>query len=179
MKKILIISLLFIGLNTLYASDKHDHGAEEKHEHEAEEKHDHEEEGDHENHGEDEGHHDHGGGKAIGKNKAIVEVDENKGFKLSPEAIGTLKLKLMSIEAAEFKITKESLVVSKNQIGLYRFRDGFFKLVKVKIVKELNHKYLVKIDSFKFADQFVTKGIGLLRVSDVYSTDLSEYGHSH
>ena len=37
----------------------------------------------------------------------------------------------------------------------------------------------VELFGFKPKDKLVTKGVKLLRVTDIYSTDKSEYGHSH
>lgn len=140
------------------------------------EKEDHE---DHDDHAEDEGHDDHGGGKAIGKGKAITEIDETKGFKLSKEAIKTLKLKLNTVDGDQFKISKDTLVLSKDNKGVYRFRGGFFKFLPAKIVKENKDEYLVKVDGVDFGDQIVVNGVGLLKVADIYSKDKSEYGHAH
>ncbi len=143
---------------------------------------------DHSGHDDDKGHDDHskhddheghGGGKAIGKGKAIEEVDEKKGFRLSKEAIKTLKLKLNTVDGSSFKISKKTLVASKNTKGVYRFRAGFFKLLPAKITKELSDGYVVEVKGVDFGDQIVIDGVGLLRVTDVYSTDKSEYGHSH
>ena len=129
----------------------------------------------HEEHGD----HDEHGSKAVGKGKAIEVVDEKSGFKLSTEAIKTLKLKLRNVEGSEFLIEKSTLVVSKNLKGVYRFRNGFFKFHPVELKKEVGGKYLVKVPGVKFGDQIVISGNGLLRVADVYSTDTAEYGHSH
>ena len=158
----------------------HDHDSKEHKDHKDDDDHSghdhakgkHEEDGDHDGH-------DHGGGKAIGKGKAIEIVDEVKGFKLSREAIKTLKLKLQTVDGDEFQIVKSTLVTSKGIKGLYRFRGGFFKFMPVKLLKEVNENYLVKVKGVDFGDQIVTNGVGLLRVTDVYSTDKSEYGHSH
>lgn len=148
--------------------DGHDHSK-----HKDDDGHDH---GSHEGHDSHEG---HGGGKAIGKGKAIEEVDEIKGFKLSKEAIKTLKLKLNTVDGSSFKISKKTLVASKNEKGVYRFRAGFFKFMPAKITKELSDGYQVEVKGVDFGDQIVVNGVGLLRVTDVYSTDKSEYGHSH
>lgn len=133
----------------------------------------------HDDHKEGEDGHDHGGGKAIGKGKAIVDVDEKKGFKLSKEAIKTLKLKLSTVDGSTFKIGKNTLVASKNKKGVYRFRAGYFKFLPAKILKEEKNGYKVEVKGVDFGDQIVVDGVGLLRVTDVYSTDKSEYGHSH
>jgi hypothetical protein len=138
----------------------------------------------HEKHKEDGGHDAHGdshegGGKAIGKGKAIVDVDKVKGIKLSKEAIKTLSIKLQTVDGSNFKISKETLVTSKSKKGVYRFRNGYFKFLLAKILKEDNGGYQVSVKGVDFGDQIVINGVGLLRVTDVYSTDKSEYGHSH
>ncbi|MCO4792391.1 MAG: hypothetical protein KC493_01670 [Bacteriovoracaceae bacterium] len=183
--KILLITL-YITASLLSASSwaegdhsDHDHGSENHGSHDSLDSHD-----DHkgqDDHNEHEAHddHGHGGGKAIGKGKAIVEVDEKNGFMLSKEAIKTLKIQLKTISNSEFLIEKKNLVTTKDKKGIYRFRNGFFKFVPARIIKEQKSDYKVKIEGLIFGDQFVTNGVGLLRVSDVYSTDKSEYGHSH
>ena len=155
----------------------HDHEGEDHHDEESHEGHDHEK-GEHKDHDDHEGH-DHGGGKSIGKGKAIELVDEEKGFKLSKEAIKTLKLKLKTVDGDTFEVSKQTLVASKGDKGVYRFRAGFFKLLNAKILKEKSSGYQVKVKGVDFGDQIVINGVGLLRTTDVYSTDKSEYGHSH
>jgi hypothetical protein len=193
MNKLLMLVLVFVlGYNNGFASGDHKkHSKNSGHDHK---KHSDDDGHDHKKHLEDDGHnhskhqkdekhsdhdHEHGGGKAIGEKKAIIQVDENKGFKLSKEAIKTLKLKLKTVDGDEFKISKSTLVASKNTKGVYRFRGGFFKLLPAKILKKTNKEYKVKVSGVEFGDQIVVNGVGLLRVSDVYSTDKSEYGHSH
>ena len=196
MKNIKIIFLtLFLINNLAFAEDGHDHSSHSGHDHSKQEKHDdHEDhkENDHSKHDnidEHKGHdhakeddhkgHDHGASKAIGKGKAIEVVDEKKGFKLSKEAIKTLKIKLQNVDGDEFEISKSTLVSSKSIKGVYRFRAGFFKLLSAKILNETKTGYKVKVAGVEFGDQVVINGVGLLRVTDVYSTDKSEYGHSH
>ena len=135
----------------------------------------------HSQHEEHEEHDDHGHGdsKAIGQGKAIENVDEVQGFKLSKEAVSTLKLALKSMSTNTLSIGKNSIVISKSNKGIYRYRSGFFKFIPVQIIKELENGYLIKVETFEFGDQMVVQGVDLLRVSDVYSTDKSEYGHSH
>ncbi|MFT6068094.1 MAG: hypothetical protein ACJAT2_002341 [Bacteriovoracaceae bacterium] len=189
MKKIslFLLTIGFLGLSSAFAEDGHNHGdhkeKEEHGKHGKNDGHDHgKEHSDHENiddHKDGDDGHDHGGGKAIGKGKAIVEVDEVKGFKLSKEAIKTLELKLKTVDGSSFKIDKKTLVASKDKKGVYRFRGGYFKFLSAKILKEETNGYMVEVKGVDFGDQIVVNGVGLLRVTDVYSTDKSEYGHSH
>ena len=142
----------------------------------------HAEHDEHENHEKDEVHDEHGhhgSEKSIGKGKAIIEVDEQNGFKLSTEAIKTLGIKLDVLNLGKNIIDKKTLVASREIKGVYRYRNGFFNLTPVKIVKEQESHYEIDVRAVVFGDQVVTDGVGLLRVSDIYSTDTSEYGHSH
>lgn len=152
-----ILSLLCI-MGVSYASE---HGHEEHHDDEQEE------------------HHDHDGGKAIGHGKAIEEVDTIKGFKLSKEAISSLDIKFQTIERKPFSIQKSTLVAAKSIKGIYRYREGYFKFIKVHFENEVENKYIIDDQEIKLGDQIVVEGVGLLRVADIYSTDSSEYGHSH
>lgn len=186
MRNIKFITMtIFLISNLAFAEGDHDHSSHKGHDHsKQEEKHDDHDDHkghDHSKHDDHDDHkgHDHGASKAIGKGKAIEVVDEKKGFKLSKEAIKTLKLRLQNVDGDEFEISKATLVSSKSIKGVYRFRAGFFKLLNAKILKETKSGYKVKVAGVEFGDQIVINGIGLLRVTDVYSTDKSEYGHSH
>ncbi len=202
--QIALLSLLALPLNGI-AEDSHedhsDHGSHSE-KHDEHEGHDAHEEGEDNKHGEKKGHEDHdghdeggehgdedddghddheghGSSKAIGEGKAIAEVNEEQGFKLSPEAIKSLSIKLQNASGNKFEIKKSTLVSSKNLKGIYRFRGGFFKLLPATILKESPTSYSVQVQGIDFGDQIVVDGLGLLRVADVYSTDTSEYGHSH
>ncbi|MEX0799177.1 MAG: hypothetical protein WD025_07015 [Bacteriovoracaceae bacterium] len=137
------------------------------------------EEGGHHEEGEHHGHHGHGGGKAIGEGKAIVEVDEEKGFVLSREARETIGVRLTPVNNNVFTIPKEALVVSQDKVGVYRQRSSFFKMIPVVVIKEEKDSYTVKVGELRAGDQVAIEGVGILRVSDIYSTDKSEYGHAH
>lgn len=171
-------------------ADHSDHGhasIDEDKDHDHDKGHDHAGHDDHKGHddhgGEDDhGHgHGHGGGKAIGEGKAIVKVDEKLGFKLSSIAIQNLKLELKSVSGNKLTVASDTVVKSKNLVGVYRFKDGFFKFLNAKVIKnnKKSKTMVIAVKDLNFGDQIVTKGVSLLRVSDVYSTDKSEYGHSH
>lgn len=118
--------------------------------------------GDHEGEGEE--HHQ----ERAGKEKALTEVNEEKGFKLSPEAVRAFGIETQAIDAKNPIIPKSSFVAIKNKKGIYLFREGFFRFV------ELSPKIL-----FLPGDRVVTSGMGIIAITDVYSKDESEYGHSH
>lgn len=115
-------------------------------------------------HGSDE--HEHN--NKMGEGKALVAVDKHKGFKLSPESLQTLGIQTVPINVTSPDIPKKSLVTIKNQKGIYILRSGFFRFVELSSNMNL-----------KSGDQVVVQGMGLIAITDVYTTDESEYGHSH
>jgi hypothetical protein len=208
--KSIIMSVLAFSLGTslVSASPDHDHGHEHGHEHGAQNSvgvltsksknndheghdhgkhddhkgHDHGKKGDHDEHsGHDDHGHAHGGAKAIGEGKAITKVDEKLGFKLSKSAIKNLKLKLTSVDGSTIVVDNNVMVRSKGKIGVYRFKDGFFKFLNAKLLVNNMKAKKVKllVPKLDFGDQIVINGVSLLRVTDIYSTDKSEYGHAH
>ena len=114
--------------------------------------------------GEGEEHHQ----ERAGKEKALAEVNEEKGFKLSPESVKAFGIETQAIDPKSPIIPKSSYVAIKNKKGIYLFRDGFFKFV------EFSPK-----NFFLPGDRVVTSGMGIIAITDVYSKDESEYGHSH
>lgn len=113
--------------------------------------------------------------KAIGEGKAILKVDDQKGFILSDRAIRTLNIGFEDYFKDEISIKKDALVTSGDIKGVYRLRDHFFKLIEVIILSDKEEHYVIKLASFKNGDKYITKGVDLLRVADIYSQDKSEY----
>lgn len=187
MKKISILLVLIgvimatLTLNAQESSSEKGHVIPNDHGHGKEEDdHGHEKEEDDHGHGDEDEHgHGHGGGKAVGQGKAILEVSEAKGFKLSKEAFQALNVKFMNIEHDSIRIRKDVLVSYQNKTGVYRYRDEFFKFIPVTIKEQKQDQYLVQSPSLQSGDKIVTSPVGLIRITDVYSTDTAEYGHGH
>tara|TARA_Y100000768_G_C23916613_1_gene652674 strand:- start:52 stop:819 length:768 start_codon:yes stop_codon:yes gene_type:complete len=160
---------------------EHDHGDhnDDDHKKESHKGHEHDEQAGHSEEGKEGHEHEHGNSKSIGPGKAIEIVDETKGFVLSQEAIKTLSLKSIQVNSKSMVIPKEALVVSLNKKGIYRQRGKYYKFLDVEIRSEGQDTYTVFSSDINSKDLIVTEGVGLLRVADIYSTDTSEYGHSH
>ena len=154
-------------------SDKHDnHG----HDHDEAKHDDHAHDG--HGHGDEDGH-AHGGSKAVGEGKAIKELDEEKGISFSKEAMLNLKIKLRPLSKSSISIPKVALVYSRNQKAVYVLRAGYFKMEEVSVLKVTKNSYSVKLKHFEVGDKIVMSDVNLIRVSDIYAKDKSEYGHSH
>lgn len=196
--KILVKIISITVLMTMVACSKSgenkthdDHEGHEK-EHKEGNKEEHKEEGDHnhddhdkdtEAHDSDHAHEkedDHAheeGSKAVGVGKAIEVVDEKKGFKFNAAAENLMHLKFMEITQLPLKVNKEALVIAKSEIGVYRARQSFYKFIALK--KDSKGDYSLSKGEFEVGDKLVTAGLDLLRISDVFSQDKSDYGHSH
>lgn len=124
--------------------------------------------------------HDHEGeGKAIGHGKAIESFDEKRGFTLSREAQERLEIKTKPILSKIIWLKKSALVRSKKMTGVYIKRERFYKLVHAKIIEVKGEKLKLKLEDFKSSDEVLINGVNLVRVTDIFTKDKSEYGHSH
>ena len=115
----------------------------------------------------------------FGPGKSIVEVHRDEGFRLSEDAFNNMNIKLKKIDAKLINLPKTSLVISKSQKAIYRYRKGFFKLVTINIISETPDMFQLEIGEFLEGDQIAIGGLGLLKIADVFSKDSSNYGHSH
>lgn len=187
---------LFLAANFSFAEDSkkdaHKHSANEKEiEHSDHDDHgaggaEHGEEG--HAHGEDEkaqGKDEHGHGEVeendqIGPEKGIVEFDEDKGFKLSPEALKNFELKTTQVNSLEALVLDTGVVVHVGQEkNLFRLRDGFFKRIDFIQVSKNGSKITLRSKDLKPGDQIVTQGLGFLRISEIAATGGAPEGHSH
>ena len=69
--------------------------------------------------------------------KAVYEVSSDLGIKLTEKAIVNIEVKTAKINANnQLNIPTDALVYFQDQIGVYRLRDGWYKLVPIKILKK-------------------------------------------
>ncbi len=102
----------------------------------------------------------------FGPEKAIVDVNKDKGFKLSKESQNLLKIITQKVKGEDFRIPAEAIVYIKDRKGYYSLREGYFKF----------HQWDEKP---QLGDEIVIEGKELIAINDIFSTDKSEYGHSH
>lgn len=108
----------------------------------------------------------------VGPNNAVTAADEHDGIKLSPKTVKLIELKTDIYNGQA--IPKSALVFYQDKIGVYRLRDGWFKLVPV----IFNNQSLPQSNDLRFGDQIVIQAIGLLRVAELDAFS-GEVGHSH
>lgn len=161
--------------------DDHDDGGSE-HEDEG---HDHkEEEKSHESvghgHGGEGGEHGEEENAQVGPDKGITEYDEEKGFKLSSEALKNFDIKTMQVVSSELFTVDSNVVVHVGQEkNLFRLRDGFFKRIDYSQISKNGSKITMRSKDLKSGDQIVIQGLGFLRISEIAATGGAPEGHSH
>lgn len=154
---------------------KHDHDEEEDHDHghKKKVKHDHDEKASHEDE------HGHGHASKLSKDKAVMEVNDDGGVKLSKEAIALLEIKTRKAINGEFSLPLDAIVFIKRTKGFYLKRDDFFYFIENNNIKKSQKEFSVNYSKFQKNDEIVIAGVELLRISDVFAKDESEYGHGH
>ncbi len=152
--------------------EKHDHG-EQEHAHNEEG----EERGDehvHEEHEEEEC------GGRVGPTKAIVEASKKTGIKLSEKAIKALDITTEPINSQNtHKLPLKSLVHFQEEVGVYRQREGWFKLIEVEVLSKNSTEVTVKTQNIKPGDDVAVTGVALLRVAELEAWGGSGDGHGH
>lgn len=120
----------------------------------------------------------------IGPGKAISAVSHDLGFSLSEKAKEALGIQYFKIEenSVSYFIPSSALVTYQEYQGVYRYREGWFKLLPLTSVRTSNPK-LINIraseSELKSGDQIVVHGAGLLRVADLDAFGSAEAGHGH
>lgn len=159
------IFLLLLSLSS-WAADKHE-PVEEKEAHSDEASH---KEGD--EHGEE------GGGPNVGPGKAVEALD-HEGLKLSAKAKAALGIKSVSLSGnGPHRVPAAGLVYFRDEVGVYRLRDGWFKLVEVRVSERNKREAVIGSSGLKPGDQVVVSGAARLRVVEMDVTS-GEVGHGH
>lgn len=197
MKPFILILCLSLSLSLHAKEDGHSHSAKgEEHGEEEHEGHKHEvsaEAGhsDHDDHGEEgEGHHDEHGeegheegeeaSSSVGPGNAVTAADKHTGLQLSPEALKTLGLKTQPLPATSL-LPKSAIVAFKDETGVYRLRDGWYKLVEGNIQPQGNLIRFTPRDKsdLRPGDHVAVEGAPLLRVTELDAFSSGEAGHAH
>lgn len=170
---IMVVFALAGSAAVAHAEDSHDHNHEQEHHHGEE------------NHGDE--HEDETGREEeissnVGPGFAVIEAQHDRGFKLSEKAHKTLGLELRKIQGTSvLTVPAGSLVFFKDEVGVYRVRDGWIKLIEGETeTRGATARFNPKEKSaFKPGDQIVTAGVPLLRVTELDAFSGSEAGHAH
>ncbi|MBK7546272.1 MAG: hypothetical protein IPI56_11110 [Elusimicrobia bacterium] len=149
----------------------HENGGEGRHE-EGEEHDDQRKEGHEE--GEEEA------SSGVGPGNAVTATDAEKGLQLSDEAVKTLEIKTQAAPE-EFTLPKSAIVTFKDETGVYRLRDGWYKLIEGEARPQgvLVRFIPQRKKDLRPGDTIVVEGAPLLRVAELDAFSTGEAGHGH
>ena len=192
--KSIFVAGSLVAFPSVYAEDGHDHSKHEKKkdahanhdDHSGHDDHkggdDHKGHDDHSGHDDHKGHDDHGGEK-FGVGKGIVEVKEGgKHFKLSKDAMKTLKLDTVRLDPATkgtYEVPTKSVVTHQGKTGVYRKKGAWFEMISVQVVKRGKYGAQIKSKKLSRDDLVVSEGVGLLRVAHLEASGQGGKGHVH
>lgn len=106
-------------------------------------------------------------GIRAGPKMAVVEANLKDGFRLAENAKKVIGLGVKPLGSSPYKIPQSAVVYYGDRIGVYRLRDGWFKLVEVQKISDSNSQTTISSSELKTSDQIAVEGVALLRVSDM------------
>lgn len=102
------------------------------------------------------------------KGKAVFEITKDNGMRLTDEALTNIEVEMAPVPSAKaVSLPSKSLIFFQDNVGAYRFRDGWFKLVPVKIVRKGDRFAEVQSAQLRIGDKIAIHGGDLLRVSEL------------
>lgn len=116
---------------------------------------------------------------SVGPKMAVLEASRDKGFKLSEAAWKRLDIQISSLTSESFWIPSSALVYYQDQLGVFRFREGWFRLVPIKILSQSPEKVQIASGELQKEDAVATHGIGFLRVAEMEVFGEASAGHVH
>jgi hypothetical protein len=117
---------------------------------------------------------------SVGPGNAVPEADAENGFKLSEKAVRTLELGLQAVRPQPtYTLPRSAVAYFKDEAGVYRLREGWFKLIEGDAKTSGNQVVFTPKVAFRDGDQIVVKGVGLLRVADLDAFGGSGDAHAH
>ena len=118
----------------------------------------------------------------VGEGKAVEAASRERGIRLSEKAARTIGIATESVKrvgAGDYALSPQCVVYFQDKKGVYRLRDGWFKLVEVEVVRQLAKGIVIRSDGIKPGDNVVSAGVPLLRVSELEAFGGSGEGHGH
>lgn len=108
------------------------------------------------------------GGARVGAGKAVVKADEKQGLRLSDAAVRRLGLSFQDMKSTGIHpVPLQSLVHFGDEIGVYRLRGGWFKLVEVRLVGHSPQEARIQSSELKPGDRIVVRGAPFLRATEL------------
>jgi hypothetical protein len=112
----------------------------------------------------------------VGPDNSVIAWDRDQGFKLSRESLSTMGIETTSY-SPRLRPTKNVLVFFQDDIGVYRLRDGWFRLVRGTV--EEGQFVPSENGDLVPGDHVVSQGAGFLRITELDLAAGESSGHAH
>lgn len=99
--------------------------------------------------------------------KAIFETSSELGMKIREKALANIGVTTVDLPNLNASIPIGALVSFQDKVGVYRLREGWFKLVRVEVIRSSEKEVAVRSSELKLGDKIAVHGVGLLRVSEM------------
>ena len=100
--------------------------------------------------------------------KAVFETSKENGFKVGKKGLENIEVKLAQVTTSEtHTLPVDSLVRFQNHVGVYRLRDGWFKLIPIQITKKGATTVTARCSELAPGDALVVEGAALMRVTEM------------
>lgn len=106
-------------------------------------------------------------GFRAGPTMAVQEASLKDGIRLTDKAKEVIGVETRKIGSSPFAAPTAALVHFGNRIGVYRFRNNWFKLIEIKVISKKENSVTFSAAELKDNDQIVVAGVALLRVSEM------------
>lgn len=104
----------------------------------------------------------------VGPGKAVVAANERDGLRLSEQALRALGLVVQEVKTRDVHAAPaESLVHFRDELGVYRLRDGWFKLLRIKPFDRPGKEVRFRTSELKPGDRIVVRGAAFLRAAEL------------
>lgn len=124
--------------------------------------------------------HDEEENASVGPDKGILEIDEDLGFKLSPEATKNFDLQVQKLSGqGPWSVSRSSLLHSGEEVNVFRRRQGFYKRIDFKEVRRTATEITLSSVDLRNGDELVVAGLGFLRIAEMAASGGVAHGHSH
>lgn len=106
-------------------------------------------------------------GIRAGPTLAVLEANLKDGFRLAEKARKVIGLVTKPLGSKPHMIPPSALVNYGDRVGVYRLRNGWFKLIEIKNNEALKGSVVTSGVELKDDDEIAVEGVALLRVSEM------------
>lgn len=115
------------------------------------------------------------GGAKVGPGKAVLAASAKDGLRLSEPAIHRLGLVLQDARKGPIQeLPTKSLVLTGEEVAVYRLRGGWFKRVEVRVLKRSPNSVRLELPGLEPGDRLVVAGAAFLRAAELDTLGVEE-----